>query len=158
MVAAEWDSTLLLSSLVLSLCYIHWFELLKKKSTGRSRITISANRSKLILQKIGAEMSIHHPYLGKDYSLQKLSDRIAEPVSYISHVINQEHQKSFPKYIAQLRIAAFVKRAQNPAYQHLSIQGIWQEVGFRSSSTFNKAFKENMKMLPSEFMKSLRRS
>ena len=151
-------ATLLLSALVLALCYIHWFELLGKRQTGKSKMSLSQDRAQLILQKINAEMANHQPYLQKDYSLQKLSDQIGEPASYISLVINQELQQSFPKYIAKLRIAAFVERTKNPAYQHLSIEGIWQQVGFRSSSTFNKAFKENMKMLPSEFIKSLRSS
>lgn len=149
-------STLTLSVLVLILSYTHWFELMKKPNMVKSKIKLDTERSKSIWKKIQTAMLTHRPYLRQDFSLQKFSAQIGEPSSYISHIVNQEMKTSFPKYVASFRIKAFVEKARETESQHFSIQGLSEEVGFRSSSTFIQAFKENMQMLPSEFMRSLK--
>lgn len=149
-------ATLILSFLVVVLCYSHWIELLKKINPKKTKIHINKQKASKILNKIQFEITTNQPYLNNNFTLQKLAQQIGEPASYVSHIINKEMNMSFPKFIAQLRVKEFVKRAQNHQYQHLSIRGLSQEVGFKSPSTFNKAFKENMNMLPTRFMESLK--
>lgn len=150
-------ATLILSFLILVLCYSHWFELIKKLTRNKSKVNINQQKIKQILSKIQSEMETNQPYLNNDFTLQKLASEIGEPSSYISFVINKKMNMSFPKFIAQLRVKEFVRKAQQSDYQHLSIQGLSEEVGFKSPSTFNKAFKENMNTLPSTFMNSIKK-
>jgi len=150
-------ATLILSLLILLLAYSHWLELLKKAYPAKSKITLNAQRQKSVFNKIKIGINESKPYLDNNFSLQNFSILIGEPASYISYCINTQFKMSFPKYVAHLRIQEFLKKAHLPKFEHYTIEGLAKEVGFNSSSTFNKAFKENMNMLPSEFLKSLKR-
>lgn len=149
-------ATLLLSILVLILCYAHWIDLFQPLKTNKTSIQLKPAKAQMILSKIKQTMQQQKPYLEKGFTLQKLSRQLEEPSSYVSYLINKEYEMSFPKYVAHLRIKEFVARSKETKNNHFSIQGMSQEVGFNSASTFNKAFKENMNMLPSKFIKTLK--
>lgn len=147
-------ATLGLSILSVAITYSYWSTLIKKLNPVRSELKLSTAKSKEILDSINDALSRDKSYLRSDFNMQKFSKQINVPSSYISAVVNNHFKMSFPKYIGKLRIEAFVKLAQtNTSY---SIDGLSKEVGFNSSSTFNSAFKENMKMLPSEYIKTIK--
>lgn len=151
-------ATLILSILVVILSYTHWIEIIKELNPIKSKLKISQKAYEKIITKLDDELINKKSYLDKNFSLQQLSQSINEPSSYISKIINEEEGVSFPIYIAKLRIQEFKRIALFEENQHLTIKGIAEKVGFKSSSTFNKAFKKHSGMLPSEFMKTMEKS
>lgn len=151
-------STLLLSMLILILNYNHWIELINTINKPKSRLNIDKNKSAIILAKIENELMKNKPYLAKDFSLQKLSTIIDEPSSYISHVINTQKGIKFTKYIGELRIYEFVSRLNKDDIQNKTIMAMAEEVGFKSSATFNKFFKATFNQLPSDYIKTIKQS
>ncbi len=70
----------------------------------------------------------------------------------ISESINSILASNFNSFINQFRINEAKKMLQNSDFSNLSIEGIGQEVGFRSKSTFYRSFKKETGITPKEFL------
>lgn len=71
----------------------------------------------------------------------------------ISSVLNGIIGKSFFELVNGYRIEEFKKLSVSNSFQEYSIMGLATEVGFKSKSSFNTAFKKHTGMTPSEFLK-----
>ena len=67
--------------------------------------------------------------------------------------MNEGFGENFYKFINRFRIEESQRLLLNPAFNHFNILGIAFEAGFNSKATFNKTFKENIGISPSEFVK-----
>lgn len=112
------------------------------------------NQSTEISQKLLAFMETSRPYLDEELSLQKLSLLMDVSTHRLSEIINQDLDTNFYRFINSYRVEEVKKKLKNPEYDKYSILGIAFESGFNSKSTFNKIFKEETGMTPSEFKKS----
>jgi YesN/AraC family two-component response regulator len=74
--------------------------------------------------------------------------------SLLSYPIKSIYQKNFNEWINQNGIEIAQKYMQSEQWNHLSLEGIAREVGFKSRTTFNKAFKGKTGLTPSEFKNS----
>lgn len=70
---------------------------------------------------------------------------------HLSQAINQNLNTNFYKFVNAYRVEEVKKKLKNPEFEKYSILGIAFESGFNSKSTFNKIFKEETGMTPSEF-------
>jgi len=147
--------TLLLSFLSIALSYTHILEILNKRKLPKEGLVLSSEKKQAILQKIHTHLK-PDVLAQKDFNLQKFSRNINIPSSYISNVVNSELGMSFPKYIGKLRVQQFVENCKEGGYSQLTIQALAEKAGFNSSATFNSAFKREMDMLPSAYLKSLK--
>jgi AraC-like DNA-binding protein len=68
-------------------------------------------------------------------------------------VLNKELKKSFHEFVNEYRNQEAIKLMSDPDYDHFSLQGIAEEVGFNSKSSFNRSFKKHTGKTPSEFLK-----
>jgi len=82
-----------------------------------------------------------------------LSQAIGVSPNLLSQKINGELNQNFNEYINHYRIIESQKRLIDAEYDHLSIEGIGQSVGFKSKSSFYAAFKKNTSMTPSVYKK-----
>lgn len=94
------------------------------------------------------------PYLTEELSLYTLAKDLNISTNLLSQIINQNLDTNFFKFINSYRIQEVKKMLKDPSFHHYSILGIAYEAGFNSKSTFNKIFKEETGMTPSEFRKS----
>lgn len=93
-----------------------------------------------------------------NFSLQRLTSLVGSNTSYISRIINEHYGMSFGNLLNKCRIQEACRRFGNPEkYGHLTIEAISESVGFNTRSTFTKAFRLNMGMLPSEYAKLLKK-
>ncbi len=99
-------------------------------------------------------METNRPYLNEDLSLQKLSLLMDVSTHQLSHTINHGLNTNFYRFVNAYRIEEVKKKLKNPEFDKLSILGIAFESGFNSKSTFNKIFKEETGMTPSEYKRS----
>ena len=112
-------------------------------------------RSERYLNKLLEFMEKERPFTDGDLTIQKLADRLSIPAPHLSQTINERLSKSFPDFINSYRIEEAKKRLLDPAFKHLSILGIAEDVGFSSKSSFNAVFKKHTEMTPSEFRSAL---
>ncbi|WP_281987425.1 helix-turn-helix domain-containing protein [Aquimarina aggregata] len=96
-------------------------------------------------------------YLDKKYSLQVLSKELNTNSTYLSKIINIYKQKSFSGYLHDLRIGYAIERLKDDKkFRLYSIKGISEEIGFKSSESFAKAFHKKTGIYPSSFIKKLK--
>jgi AraC-like DNA-binding protein len=69
----------------------------------------------------------------------------------LSQTINEQLRQSFSEFLNSYRIEEAKRRLRDPAFKHLSILGIAEDVGFNSKSSFNAVFKKHTNLTPSEF-------
>ncbi|NMM47447.1 helix-turn-helix domain-containing protein [Marinigracilibium pacificum] len=93
-------------------------------------------------------------YLNPSFKISDLSDLTGLNPRKISQVINETQEKNFSAFINDYRLEEIKRRLINEKYSNLSILGIAQECGFRSSGRFNTLFKEKFGETPSQYRKS----
>ncbi|MGB5819011.1 MAG: helix-turn-helix domain-containing protein [Saonia sp.] len=106
------------------------------------------------LYKLKELMSQKRPYLDEDLSLDNLSSMLSISQKKMSQIINQSLNKNFYEFINEYRIEE-AKRLLS-ARNNPKILAIALDSGFKSKSTFNKAFKDITGMTPSKYRESVR--
>lgn len=117
-------------------------------------LTLSPDVERQLQQKVAELFESQKIYLDPDLTLKSAADRIGTPPGYLSRYINVEHKQSFPDFVNACRVEELKRRLTDPAYQHLTILGLAMDVGFRSKSSFNSAFKKVTGQNPSDYKKS----
>ena len=89
-------------------------------------------------------------------TLSSLAKACNTNTTYLSKVVNDHKKKNFNKYINELRIIHFLDKAETDPdkFNNLTILGIAKELGFKSSKTFGKAFKEKTGKNPSQYLEN----
>jgi AraC-like DNA-binding protein len=90
-------------------------------------------------------------YRNQDISLDNFAELLHTNRAYLSKAINQTMHKNFSVVINQYRIQEACKMLVNPKYNYLSIEGIASTVGFNSKTSFNRVFKTETGITPSDF-------
>jgi AraC-like DNA-binding protein len=93
------------------------------------------------------------PFLNPEYNLQMMVDDLKISRQKLSYLINSGQQKNFYKLINEFRIREVKTKLIDPAFSHYSVLGIGLECGFNSKTSFNRIFKEETGLTPSEFKK-----
>lgn len=125
-----------------------------EKEKTEKNIAQNDSRSQEISYQLLKFMEDNRPYLEEDLSLQKLSLLMNISTHQLSQAINQNLNTNFYKFVNAYRVEEVKKKLKSPEFEKYSILGIAFESGFNSKSTFNKIFKEETGMTPSEFKQS----
>ncbi|WP_027078506.1 helix-turn-helix domain-containing protein [Maribacter antarcticus] len=95
-------------------------------------------------------------FLRIDCTVSNLAKKIKTNTTYLSKIINSYYQKTFTVYINDLRIEFVIDRLKNDKlFRRYSIKSIANEIGFKSSESFNSAFKKRTGVLPSTLIRAL---
>jgi AraC-like DNA-binding protein len=87
-------------------------------------------------------------------TVTQVAERVDVPAYRLRKVINQQlNYSNFNQFLNKHRIQDACEQLVAPETQHLPILSIALDVGFRSLSSFNKTFKEQMDKTPTEFRK-----
>lgn len=125
-----------------------------EKEKTEKNLAQNDTRSQEISYQLLRFMEDNRPYLEEDLSLQKLSLLMNISTHHLSQAINQNLNTNFYKFVNAYRVEEVKKKLKSPEFEKYSILGIAFESGFNSKSTFNKIFKEETGMTPSEFKQS----
>ena len=98
-----------------------------------------------------------HFYLDPEISIQSLAQQINVPAHHLSHVLNAELGCNFFTYINQLRVEHVKQALSDPARDAETILTIAFDAGFNNKTSFNRVFKEQTGMTPSQFRSLPRR-
>ena len=127
------------------------------KDKNGSGISMSEeNRNRLLNSVIDVMNDIG--YISKpDFSLQALAEAVSSNTRYVSWVINDTYGKNFKTLLNECRIREACRRLLDAEhYGNLTIQAIYEDVGYTNSVSFIRAFKKVNGMTPSEYQRQYR--
>ncbi len=104
-----------------------------------------------LLQKIKQLLIEEEWYKKADLTLATLAKKVGSNTTVVSNLINDYFKMPFRDFINQLRIEEARKIFSDKNYDHYSIEGVSQIVGYRSISSFNVNFKKITGITPSYY-------
>lgn len=93
-------------------------------------------------------------YRENDISLEMLASRLNTTRHNTSQVINEHFEMSFHELVNKYRIAEAKEILQDDSKQKWNIIDIAYEVGYNNKVTFNKAFKKETHITPSQYQRN----
>lgn len=106
------------------------------------------NRHAEQLQRLLGEKKL---YLDPDLTRKKLADRLDLSEVEVSSVMNDGLGSGFYEMVNRCRVEEAVRLIEAGRLEQITVEGLAREAGFRSRSTFNKAFKKHTGSTPSRY-------
>ncbi len=120
----------------------------------KSEIEVSNPVFDEIDQRLVTKMKEDKPYLDRSLTIHVLANALETNSKYLSQLINNKYKKSFVVFINEFRIEEAKQMLMDQKNQHLTIEGIGYEAGFKSKSTFNTTFKKYTGVTPTTYVKN----
>lgn len=129
-------------------------ERLRKKY--RNSALTRADRERVVKQLMSL-MKDQQPYLERDLKLKDLAACLNLPPHHLSQILNQQLASNFYDFVNDYRIKEAKARLIDPTRQHLTIEAIATDVGFKSRASFYRIFKKATGKTPTEFIHGQRK-
>lgn len=113
---------------------------------------LGLKEAEMLQQNLENTLLLSQPHLNSELSLGELAKLIGTTDKKLSTLLNQNMHTNFYDYVNSFRIAEFKKSVDEGKLTHFSIVGLALECGFKSKSSFYRAFKKEAGVSPSEFM------
>ncbi len=111
----------------------------------------------ILLNKIVAVMEDTETISKHEFCLDTLAKTVKSNTKYVSLTINDTYGKNFKTLLNEYRIREATRRmADTEAYGNMTIQALYQDLGYNSAASFIQAFKNVNGMTPSAYMKVLK--
>jgi len=130
------------------------------KSTNEPKLSVANSAG--VLEKVEAgKQPINNLFqkekifLDPELNLTQLSEKLALSRGEVSEIINLGFNMNFNDFVNRFRIEEFKKRLKDGNHQQFSLVGLAFECGFNSKATFNRVFKREVKLTPTEYLQSL---
>lgn len=94
-------------------------------------------------------------FVNPELTLVELAQSIDVHPNNLSQVINTFEKKNFYYYVNSKRIDLFKKIIESPESKKYTILSLAFDCGFNSKSSFNKYFKKETNLIPTEYIKLL---
>ena len=107
-----------------------------------------------LLEKVNSVLEDVSVISRDDFSLAMLAKMVGSNTKYVSMVINDTYGKNFKTYLNEFRIREACRRLSDTKhYGNMTIQAIYEELGYKTASSFVKAFRKINGMTPSQYQK-----
>ena len=116
---------------------------------SKSKLSDDAASGVMIL--LETKMTNQKLFMNANLTLNDLATAINVSPNHLSQVINSVTGKTFYHYINTYRIGEFLKLSSVAENRKFTYQGLAQQCGFSSKTTFNKYFKLQTGKTPSEY-------
>lgn len=113
----------------------------KEVKTIKTKFHLDEKEATLISEKIKVLLDIDKVFIDANISLDNLSKLLNEPTYKVSHVLNDFMKISFYDLINSKRIEEAKKLLENKTCNY-TVEGVGLEVGYKSRSTFYRAYKK----------------
>ncbi|WP_394751064.1 helix-turn-helix domain-containing protein [Spongiimicrobium salis] len=129
----------------------------KPKIGTENKIISTAKREefKTLKNKLELLLNTDQPYLDEELTLGKLARQIATTDKTLSILLNQYMNTTFYDLINKYRVEAVKEKISLMHYKNYNLFGIACECGFKSRTSFNRTFKKETGLSPSEYKKSI---
>lgn len=89
-----------------------------------------------------------------EFGLKDLAKLVDSNTTYVSRVVNETYNESFSNVLSANRVKEACRRInEREDYQRITIEAIANDVGFKSRNAFLNAFKREVGLNPSEYIK-----
>ncbi|MDB4293350.1 AraC family transcriptional regulator [Maribacter sp.] len=121
----------------------------------KKRSYISESEVLEVEEKLKSIFEVDKLYLDDSLTLHKLSISLHTSDKKLSFYLNHHLKVTFYDFVNKYRIQEFKSILQNETKADLSLLGIAYECGFKSKSSFNRVFKKETGLSPSQYRESL---
>ncbi len=131
-----------------------WIFAVRKKAAlnrGRAKFALDARAAEEIKTKVLYLFEVEKAFRDENLSLQAVSTRLGLPPHHVSWVVNEVLGQTFSRLVNSYRIDEVKRRLGESADAGRTILEIAFEAGFNTKTAFNKTFKQQTGMTPSEF-------
>jgi len=129
----------------------------REDNGGKEKVTFTINFTKdeitLLTNKIKTVLKDEKPYLDEDLTLNKLALMLETTDKKLSTFLNQHLHTNFYDLINKERVAAVKEKMDSAHFNKYTLLGIAYESGFKSKTSFNRIFKKETGLSPSEYRK-----
>ena len=134
------------------------FRIPKKMPKGEKRapVRLSEKDTLALIEKLNTTVEKKKLYLRSDLTLTQLSEELGTTPNNVSWLLNTVYQQNFYDYINMYRVREFIAKLEKGEHKQQTLLALSMDSGFRSKSTFNKAFKNETNETPSTFIKKLK--
>ena len=127
--------------------------LFKQKQYARA-IGLSEEQATRLLEKVNSVLEDVSVISREDFSLAMLAKMVDSNTKYVSMVINDTYGKNFKTYLNEFRIREACRRLSDTAhYGNMTIQAIYEQLGYKTASSFVAAFRKIIGTTPSQYQK-----
>ncbi|GAB5553123.1 MAG: hypothetical protein Sapg2KO_27140 [Saprospiraceae bacterium] len=154
----EWPTDIIFLSLIT--CLLSIITLLVNTGTSLfpapkyARSALDENQAQVLFQKAHALLQNRKHHLDTGLNIKLLSQELDTNEKYLSQAINQILGISFTQWINTFRVEEAKVQLLQSSNQHLTLEAIGQQCGFRSKSSFFNAFKKITGLTPNAYVKS----
>ncbi|GAB5401020.1 MAG: hypothetical protein Aureis2KO_26050 [Aureisphaera sp.] len=132
------------------------FRIVREKETKVQKKRLNEMESNYLKDKLDSLMTEEKIYLESDLTLVDVSKKLNTSSNNLSWLLNNVYKTTFYDFINRHRVKEFLKKVENQEHLQHTILALSLDVGFKSKSTFNKAFKLTMNDTPSNYIKKHR--
>jgi AraC-like DNA-binding protein len=97
-------------------------------------------------------MNSEKPFLESSLNLSELSKKLDFSSTQLSEIINDGFGMNFNDFVNSYRVNAVKEALDEKKHESLSLVGIAYNSGFNSKATFNRVFKKQTGISPSEYI------
>jgi AraC-like DNA-binding protein len=113
--------------------------------------TLTKPDADLFLAKLKNLMEEKKPYLDAFLNINQLARRLNIQPRHLSQILNESLHQNFYDFVNSYRIEEAKKMLLDSFNEKSTVLEVLLDVGFNSKSAFNRAFKKNTGLTPSEF-------
>lgn len=119
-----------------------------------SAVGLSEEQATRLLEKVNSVLEDVSVISREDFSLAMLAKMVDSNTKYVSMVINDTYGKNFKTYLNEFRIREACRRLSDTAhYGNMTIQAIYEQLGYKTASSFVAAFRKIIGTTPSQYQK-----
>ena len=116
-------------------------------------ILLSAEEVQHLKQRLTYQLENDEIFLNAALTLRDVAEAIGSSEKKVSYLLNQNLDTTFYELINKYRVEKFKCEIGKSENRNLSILGVALNCGFSSKSSFYRAFKSEVAMSPSEYIK-----
>ncbi len=141
--------------ILLIFALIFYFSKIIKQNKIKKSVKKPANLNPIFLddysKKIFFLFEVEKIFRDENLSIQTLSNKMSIQPYILSKIINKKMKTSFPSLLNRYRIAEAKKMLENSEFNNSNILDIAYQVGFKTKTAFNRTFKKETGLTPSQF-------
>ncbi len=145
---------------ILYKCFFVSGEIEPARVKSAASIDSEANSNKIMSDTLGQSyletieefIKLKRPFLKHDFHIMDLAQELKIPIHHCSFVINSIIGSNFRDWINSYRIRDFIEQFPSKS-DKMTIEAIANESGFKSSTTFYRAFKKETGKMPKIYFK-----